>query len=300
MPASPRADLYQEVTDRIIRDLEGGIVPWVQPWSADACGATMPRNITTGRKYSGVNVILLWVAQHMAGFRSQRWLTFRQAIGAGGAVRKGERGTTVCYADRFTPGGKSEDPDARTVPFLKRFTVFNVEQCDGLPDAFTAPAALLPEREAIPAGDALLSATRADIRIGGDKAFYAPKPDFIAMPPKHAFAEQTDWYSVAFHETIHWSGSEKILNRDLKGRFGDSRYSAEELIAEIESAFLAAELGISPTLRHADYIGSWLNTMKSDRKAIFTAARLASQAADYVLSLRDGTACPDEPAALAA
>ena len=288
-----RGSLYQEVTDRIIAELEAGRVPWVQPWGGAKASLGLPRNAATGRRYSGVNILILWGAVIEKGFAGQSWLTFRQALDLGGNVRKGERGTTVCYADRFIPKTEIEraqrdgdDPEA--IPFLKRFSVFNVDQCDGLPDgAFDGPAPL-PERQIIPDAEALIAATGADFRIGGDKAFYVPSLDYIQVPPQPAFFQQIDYYRTCFHELGHWSGAKTRLDRDLSGRFGSNPYAREELVAEMASAFICASLTIAPTVRHADYLGEWLDILRADNRAIFRTASHASKAADFILAFRGG------------
>jgi antirestriction protein ArdC len=284
-----RASLYGEVTTRVIAELEAGRLPWVQPWDSAACGCTMPHNAGTGRRYSGINVLILWAAVVAGGYASQRWLTYAQAQAAGGNVRRGEKGTVVCYADRFTPKGEAaravdEDRDARQIAFLKRFTVFNIDQCEGLPEALT----VAPERpvslKILPQVQALIEASGADIRIGGDKAYYAASGDFIVVPPPSAFAEPINWHRTALHELGHWSGHGNRLDRNQRGPFGSADYAREELIAEMTSAFACASLSIQPTVRHADYIGSWLAVLREDDKAIFRAASAASKAADYLLA----------------
>ncbi|MEE4450529.1 ArdC family protein [Novosphingobium resinovorum] len=288
--AQPRVNLYDEVTQKIIGELEQGRFPWVQPWDSRVAGSPgLPRNALTGRNYSGVNVLLLWSAAIDGGHASQSWLTFRQALEAGGNVRKGERGITVVYADRFIPEAEktraiASGEDAKAVPFLKRFTVFNVAQCEGLREGLASDSAPLPEREIIPQAEALIKATGADIRIGGSKAFYAPGPDYIQVPPQPAFRDQINYYRTVFHELSHHSGARHRLNRDLSGRFGSKPYAREELCAEISAAFICAALGIVPTVRHADYVGSWLEVVKEDNRAIFRAASHASKAADYILA----------------
>lgn len=284
-----RWNLYAEVTERVIAELEQGRLPWVQPWDAAACGCTMPANAATGRRYSGINVLILWAAVIEGGFASQRWLTYRQAAAAGGNVRKGERGTTVCYADRFTPKGeeekaRDEEREARTVAFLKRFTVFNVEQCEGLPGELTHTPEPLAEADILPQVQALIDASGADFRIGGGHAYYAPKDDYVAVPPPAAFHEPVNWYRTALHELGHWTGHPSRLDRNQRGRFGSADYAREELVAEMASAFACASLSIRPTVRHADYVGSWLAVLREDEKAIFRAASAASKAADYLLA----------------
>jgi antirestriction protein ArdC len=295
--AKPRASLYDEVTQRIIAELEAGRLPWVQPWDASPAPLGLPRNAATGRSYSGINILILWGAVIERGYASQNWLTFRQARQAGGCVRRGERGVGIFYADRFTPESEKEraretGEDPREIPFLKRFTVFNVAQCDGLPDRMRAAVAPLPERETVAVAEALIAATGADFRIGGNQAFYSPADDFVQVPPQPAFRHQIDYYRTALHELGHWTGHSSRLARDLSGGFGSESYAREELCAELASAFLCAALSIQPTVRHADYIGSWLEVLRGDSHAIFRAASHASKAADFLLAFRE------EPAAL--
>ena len=285
-----RANLYDEVTARIVSELEAGRIPWVQPWSAAACsGPSLPRNALTGRPYSGVNVLLLWGAVMAGGYPSQSWLTFRQAREAGGCVSKGERGQTVVYADRFTPEAEKaraarEGGDAKTVPFLKRFTVFNIAQCEGLRSGLALDPAPLPEREIMPVAEEVIAASGVEFRVGGPKAFYVPSADFVAVPPQPAFFEQINYYRTCLHELTHATGHAKRLARDLANGFGTKGYAREELVAELGSAFLCAALGIVPTVRHADYIASWLEVLREDNRAIFRAASQASKAADWLLA----------------
>lgn len=299
---SPRATLYDDVTAKVIVQLEAGTFPWVQPWGSPGAAAPgLPRNALSGRTYSGVNVLLLWGAAVEGGHAAQRWLTFRQAIKAGGAVRKGERGTMLVYADRFTPETEKEraretGENAKVVPFLKRFTVFNLDQCEGLNGIAPEPAPP-PECEQVPRAEALIRATGADFRIGGDRAFYHPPSDFVQVPPQPAFFAPIDYYRTALHELTHWTGHPTRLRRDQSGRFGTAAYAREELAAEMGSAFLCAALGIVPTVRHADYLANWLSVLRHDNRAIFRAASQASKAADFLLAF---TPPEDGPAASAA
>jgi antirestriction protein ArdC len=290
-----RTSLYQEITTKIIDELEAGRVPWVQPWGTSAVQAplTMPRNATTGRRYSGINVLILWGAVVQHGFPSQCWLTFRQALGLGGNVRKAERGTTVVYADRFIPDderrrARETGDDAVAIPFLKRFTVFNVAQCEGLPDDLIVVQPPVPEGLIIPDVEALIRASGVDLRLGGDKAFYAPALDYIQTPRPESYFEPINWHRTALHELGHWSGHPSRLARDLTGGFGSKCYAREELCAEMTSAFCCATLGIVPTVRHADYIGTWLEVLREDNRAVIRAASAASKAADYLLAFRPG------------
>lgn len=288
--AHDRASLYDDITDKIIGELEAGRLPWVQPWGTAAAKAplAMPRNASTGRAYSGINVLILWGAVIEQGYPGQSWLTFRQALSLGANVRKGERGATVVYADRFIPDdekrrAREAGEDAQAIPFLKRFTVFNTAQCEGLPDGLMAlvppPAPGLIE----PRVEALINATGIDFRIGGNRAFYAPGPDFVQVPPPQAYFEPINWHRTALHELGHATGHASRLGRDLSGSLGTKKYAFEELVAEINAAFCCASIGIVPTVRHADYIGSWLEVLREDNRAIVRAASQASKAADYLL-----------------
>jgi antirestriction protein ArdC len=330
----PRSGLYDDVTARIVADLEAGTFPWAQPWGqtwdqpqtrGQTSGRTrgqsgggvpqgavlgLPRNAGTGKTYSGINVLILWGELFDMGFASQNWLTFRQALGMGGRVRKGEHGVTVCYADKFIPktGRNSEgrdgapvregDREEEAVPFLRRYTVFNVAQCDNLPAQCLVPATGLPEREIVPRAEALAAATLADIRTGGAHAFYMPSEDRIQIPPQPAFFDQINYYRTLFHELGHWTGHASRLNRDLTGAFGSKLYACEELAAEMTAAFVCASLSIQPTVRHADYLGTWLDVLRADNRAIFRAASKASKAADFILACHPvAPAAPDEGAA---
>jgi antirestriction protein ArdC len=227
--------LHDTVTARIIAELEQGRFPWVQPWASSSGGTPLglPQNASTGRTYSGINILLLWAAAIEQGRPSQCWLTYLQAVALGGNVRKGEKGTTVVYADTFVPKAEqakasASGEDARRVGFLKRFTVFHVEQCEGLPADPDAPQ--LPGRtEVLSHVDAAIAATGADIRIGGDMAFYSPSHDFIQVPPQQAYFEPIDWYRTVLHELGHLSGHSSRLNRDFSGPARNSSLNCAQL-----------------------------------------------------------------------
>jgi antirestriction protein ArdC len=236
----------------------------------------MPQNAATGRPYSGINIPILWGEASTKGYPSHTWLTFRQAFEMKACVRKGEKGTMVVFTKRIA---RDEDDERGSISMLKTFYVFNVSQIEGLQ---TAPIPISDPIVGFETADAFVAATKADIRIGGSKACFVPSMDFIAVPPREAFEEPCRFYSTLLHETGHWSGHEKRLKRDLNSRFGTKAYAAEELIAELTAAFLCAHLGIEGSLRHADYIGSWIGLLKEDRRAIFTAAGQASKAANFL------------------
>jgi antirestriction protein ArdC len=292
-----RASLYDDVTGTIIAQLEAGCFPWVQPWSSAAAVPGLPRNAISGRAYSGVNVLILWSAVIDGCYPSQHWLTFRQALAAGGCVRKGERGQTIFYADRFTPDdtgetivpqgeaqGQASGAEPRSIPFLKRFVVFNAAQCDGLPAKLAADVVPLPLCEQQDRAAALIAASGADFRIGGARAFYDVTGDYVQVPPQAAFPDQLDFVRTAYHELGHWAGGKARLARDQSGKHGSALYAREELCAELAAAFVCAALGIVPSVRHAEYLCEWLAILRADNRAIFKAASGASKAADYLLA----------------
>ncbi|MGQ3141166.1 ArdC family protein [Rhizobium oryzihabitans] len=294
-----RTSLYDEITGKIIGELEAGRVPWVQPWGTAAAKAplAMPRNAATSRHYSGINVLILWGAVVEHGFPGQSWLTFRQALGLGGNVRKGERGTTVVYADRFVPDdekrrARETGEDAQAIPFLKRFTVFNAAQCENLPDDIATVAPPPPPGLVEPQVEALIRSTGIDFRIGGNRAFYVPALDYVQVPPPQAYFEPINWHRTALHELGHATGHPSRLGRDMTGAFGTKKYAFEELVAEMNAAFCCASLGIVPTVRHADYLGSWLEVLREDNRAIVRAASQASKAADWLLAHAPETDAP--------
>lgn len=297
-----RQSLYAAVTNKIVRELEAGRFPWVQPWGKANALLGLPQNGSTGRRYSGINILILWGAVIEAGFAEQAWVTFRQALALGGGVRKGERGTTVVFANRFVPknadggaflGGAQLPSPAqdgqerdRSIPFLKRFTLFNIEQCDGLPTELYAQAPPVPEGLILPDADALIRATGAKFRIAGDRAFYDPANDTVVVPPPQSFFEPINWHRTAFHELAHWTGHASRLAREQSGANGSKAYAREELVAEMAAAFVCASLHITPTVRHADYLGEWLTILREDSRTIFRTASAASKAADYLLAYR--------------
>jgi antirestriction protein ArdC len=286
MAIAIKRDLYSEVTSRILAELEAGAAPWVKPWSATP-GQNVPQNAVSNRPYSGCNVVLLWLTRRN-GWATPRFLTFKQAQEVGGSVRKGERGTKVYFVKQLRVTESKEGEEAeRLVPMMREYTVFNVAQCEGLPASVVEgkPARVRnPDtRDAI--ADEFLAATRAVIREGGGEAYFAPGADFLSMPAFAAFKGADHFYGVAFHELAHWTGHKTRLDRDLKGRFGQAAYAAEELIAELGAAFLAAEFSFDGDVRHAGYIANWITLLRSDKRAFFTAASKAQAAADYLRGL---------------
>src|SRR5256885_2721713 len=291
-----KRDLYADVSARIVAELERGAAPWVKSWSATP-GLNVPQNAVSNRPYSGCNVVLLWLARNR-GWATPRFLTFKQAQEAGGHVRKGEHGTKVYFVKQLqVKDGDGEEIETRLVPMLREYTVFNVDQCDGLPDSIRAGKPMRvrnPDTRDVLA-DEFLRSTGADIREGHGEACYVPSHDFISMPAFQAFKGADHFYNVTFHELTHWTGHKSRLDRDLKTRFGARHYAAEELVAELGAAFLSAEFGFDGDVRNAGYIATWIELLKADKRAFFTVCSKASKAADYLRGLALA-----EPAAVAA
>jgi antirestriction protein ArdC len=293
-----KRDLYSDVTARILQSLEAGAVPWKQTWkngaTSTASGLSLPINAATNRPYSGVNVLLLWMS---ADEGTPRYLTFNQAKEAGGNVRKGEHGRKVYFFKPLTVKDKASGED-KQIPLLREYTVFNVAQCENLPESvmsgkITAP---LNQHEREDAAEQFIRSTGADFREGMGKPCYIPSRDIVSMPSFAAFRTQTSFYSVAFHELLHWTGAKHRLDRDFSGRFGTRAYAAEELVAELGAAFINAEFGFDEEVQNAAYLATWIQLLKDDSRAIFTAASKASKAAEFLR----GLALADEPVAIAA
>lgn len=283
-------DLHQEVTDRIIAELEAGVPPWVQPWARASSSIDLPRNAVTDRRYCGINILLLWHAACRGGYPTHCWLTFRQARLAGGRVRKGERGTSMVFVRRHADADETDLDVARRHPmFLRRFTVFNVAQCDGLDPRFTSSPTpdVVPDGDIHEAVDEIFMASGLQTTNGAAEAFYSSWDDMIHMPGRNWFDDPIDRERIFLHELIHATGHASRLDRDLQNLFGTPGYAREELVAELGSAFLCAEIGIPPTLRHASYIESWLEVLRDDKKAIFKAASAASRATAWLLDQRE-------------
>jgi antirestriction protein ArdC len=287
-----RQDPYSTITNQILADLAQGVTPWTKPWAAGHAAGPVSRPLRHSfEPYSGINTLVLWGTAVERGYGAPIWMTFRQALELGGAVRKGETGTMVVYANRITrqeTNDRGEDVE-RSIPFLKAYKVFNVEQIDGLPERFRAAPPTLPESQRIARADAFLAATGAQVVHGGDMACYELIGDRIRLPVFGAFQSAHDYYATRGHETIHWTRHPSRLDRDFgRKAFGDAGYAREELVAELGAAFLCADLGVDlrPRADHAAYIGCWLTVLAGDKRAIFTAAAHAQRAVDYLKGLQ--------------
>jgi antirestriction protein ArdC len=285
-----KTDIYQRITDKIVHQLESGVRPWMQPWSAGADGGRIirPRRFN-GQPYNGINVVMLWSAADEKGYHSPTWMTFKQALEFEAHVRKGEQGTLVVYADkilRTETNTETGEEAERAIPFMKGYTVFNVEQIEGLPAHFYAK----PEPKSEPVAriahaDEFFTATGAQIVHGGSRAFYAPSDDTIHLPCIDCFHDAESYYATLAHEATHWTRHPSRLNRDLgRKRWGDEGYAMEELVAELGSAFLSADLDLTPGVRddHASYIASWIKVLKNDKCAVFAAVSHAQRAVDFL------------------
>ena len=292
-----KTDLYKHVTDQIVSSLEQGVRPWTRPWSAEHAAGRITRPLrANGLAYQGINVLVLWGEAVVKGYSAPIWMTFRQALELNAHVRKGERGSTVVYASKITRTGKDQqtgEDTAETIPFLKSYTVFNVEQIEGLPAHFHAiaePRLDLVQR--IERAESFFANTKADIRNGGNMAYYNIDRDFVQMPPFEAFRDAESYYASLAHECTHWTRHKSRLDRDMgRRKWGDAGYAMEELVAELGSAFLCADLDLTPEVRedHAAYISGWLEVLKNDKRAIFSAAAHAQKAADYLMRLQPET-----------
>ncbi|MET4689492.1 antirestriction protein ArdC [Sinorhizobium fredii] len=253
-------DTYQRITDAVIEQLEAGTKPWIRPWRGNSRGSLVPRRVT-GEAYRGINVLMLWLASELAGYEENTWLTYRQAQEFGGQVRKGEKGALVVKYGTFAPKER-EDADDRGIPYLKGYTVFNVEQIENLSQEFYRPTEQLPTTPAphLEAVETFVRNTGAVITYDGATACFRPTADDILLPDRARFVDEVHLYSTLLHEMTHWSGAKHRLDRDLSGRFGTESYAMEELVAELSASFLCADLGVAhdPRGNTASYLESWL------------------------------------------
>jgi antirestriction protein ArdC len=291
-----KKDIYSKITDQIVSELEKGVRPWLKPWNAEHAEGCITRPLrANGIPYRGINVVMLWSAAMAKGYAAPQWMTFKQALELNAHVRKGETGSLVVYASKITRTETDEgtgEESERDIPFLKGYMVFNVEQIEGLPAQFyPKPAPRSEELLRIERAEAFFAATNAVIRHSGTQAYYNIGSDHVQMPPFEIFRDAESYYATLAHESTHWTRHEKRLNREFdRKRFGDEGYAMEELVAELGSAFLCADLELTPEVRddHASYLASWLKVLKNDPRAIFTAASHAQRAADFLNGLQPG------------
>jgi antirestriction protein ArdC len=280
-----KKSIYEEITEKIIDALEAGVAPWVRPWETAQYGQY--RNAVTDRPYRGINVMLLNLATMTKGFVDPRWLTFRNAEMLGGHVRKGEKGVGIVFWKFIDTENKNKDSiedgddDQKIIPLARLYTVFNIEQCDGI-ELSSLKKSVCAGHKINEEAEKILSLP--NLKHGGDKAYYSQSRDLIVMPVREAFENLDFYFSTFYHEILHWSGHPDRLNREFGARFGDHCYAFEELVAEIGAALLGAGTGIPfENMHHPEYINFWLQILQKNNRAIFTAAAKAQVAADYVL-----------------
>jgi antirestriction protein ArdC len=282
-----KKDIYERVTEVIVRAIEEGAGTYKMPWRTSGGFPNSPVNAVSKRPYRGVNILVLWATAQAKGYKSGTWATYRQWQELGAQVRKGEKSANVVFwkffdrEDETQDNGGENEKSARRIPMARDYFVFNSEQVDG----YLAPEAQKATRhDRIESAEAFFRNLGIEVKPGGNRACYIPDTDSIHMPAFEAFKEPLFYYSVLSHESTHWSGAKHRLDRDLSGRFGSDAYAVEELVAELGSAFLCAELGLptDPRQDHAPYIASWLNVLRNDKRAIFTAAGKAQQAVDWM------------------
>lgn len=260
-------DAYQTITDSILKSLEEGVPAWVRPWSS----LSAPHNAISHKNYSGINRLILGMSNH----KKTGWLTYNQAKGAGGQVRKGEKSTTVILFKQIKVEKQGDD---KMIPLMRAFNVFNVEQIDNL-QLKDANKPIL-EFSGNTLADKLLS--KAIIEHGGSEACFIPSLDRINIPIKSDFKTESDYYATALHELTHWTGHASRLDRVKGNKFGDESYAFEELVAELGASFLCSDCSIDGKLQHENYIASWIKVLKSDKKAIFNASSQARKSCEYL------------------
>ncbi|BDI32575.1 hypothetical protein CCAX7_46260 [Capsulimonas corticalis] len=297
-----RADVYTRITDQIIKAIEAGAQTCTMPWHAPDIALAIPRNAMTQKAYRGVNIVALLAEAQAHHYPEAKWATYRQWSDLGYQVNKGEKSACAVFWKPLDidATGKSESdhvtedadtPQSRWV--ARAFALFNIAQTANYEPPVTQPPR--PGHERIAEIEHFIKALGPDIRHGGNRAFYRPATDHIQMPPFNCFVDPFSYYSTLTHEVTHWTGHTSRLNRELKTRFGTESYAAEELIAELGSAFLCADLGLSSESRpeNAAYIDNWLTVLKRDTRAIFAAASYAQRAVDFMHDLRGAAPQPE-------
>lgn len=296
-PARDIKAVYQEITDEVIALLERGVAPWAKPWATGPMEAGAQRNGTSGRRYSGINVLLTMMQMRS----TPRWYTFKQAKGLGGSVRKGEKSTRILFYKTITREEENDrgEMEERSFGVPRVFRVFNADQIEWPEGSEHAPASEsqapilteLGDLSAFADAQRLFDASGAVLTHGGGRAFYDPNTHSITMPEPTSFESAEAYFAVLLHELTHWTA--RHVDREVKfTAFGTPAYAREELVAELGAAFMGAHVGIRGRLEHASYIQSWLKVLREDNRAIFRAAREAQIAADWCLERANISAEP--------
>jgi antirestriction protein ArdC len=277
-------DPMQEFASLIIAELENGVKPWVRPWDTDKAGGPQaPFNPATGKRYHGINVLILGMDLRAFQSGDPRWMTYQQARENDWQVKKGERSTTIFFTKSYESDHEESEDSRKIVRVFRHHAVFHASQIEGIP-AYAAPSIEEAPWTRPEASEIIMKNSGAIVRIGGDRAFYCPETDHIQVPPDHAFLGPEEFAAAELHELAHWTGHPSRLNRDLRNRFGSSAYAMEELRAELASAFVANEIGIPTDIpHHASYIASWIKALKDDKREIFRAAADAQRIANMEL-----------------
>lgn len=295
MATTPDNNAMQDFADRIIAELEKGVKPWVRPWDPEKAGGPQaPFNPTTGRRYHGINVLILGMDLRAFQSGDPRWMTYQQAHEKHWQIRKGEKSTTIFFTKPFEVNDEDSEDGKKSIRVLRHYSVFHASQIDGIPE-YKVPGVEAAPWACPEAADIILKNSGAIVRVGGDRAFYSPATDHIQLPPMNAFRGPPEFAATALHELAHWTGHSSRLNRDMENRFGSAAYAMEELRAELASAFIASELGIPTEIpRHASYIANWLKPLKEDKREIFRAAADAQRIADMELGFHPAYAAQVE------
>jgi antirestriction protein ArdC len=292
--ATEQRDVYARVTSQIVNAIEQGVSNWRMPWHTSGKFAFSPINVTSKKPYRGINTLCLWTAAQSKGYERGEWATYQQWQERKAQVRKGEKATLVVFWKFANSSAETDDGDdapksGSHLLFTRGYSVFNAAQVDGYTPKSDPDT---PIEQRIESAEQFFSRINARVVHQGNRAFYSPDTDSITLPPFPAFFTPLDYYGTRAHETGHWTSAAGRCNRELGKRFGDNAYSVEELIAELTAAFVCAHLGLSsePRPDHAQYIASWLRVLKADKRAIFTAASKAQQAADFMIQQAERTA----------
>jgi len=289
-------DVYRRITSQIVASLEQGVRPWVKPWNAEHAAGRITQPLRFNfRPYSGINILSLWMSAGAKGFGAPIWMTFRQAVELNAHVRKGETGSLVVYANAITRTERDEktgEDVEREIPYLKGYTVFNIEQIEGLPAHYYAKAVpKLDPVARIDRAENFFAASKATIRHGGNRAYNAQDVAYVLLPPFECIRDAESYYSTLAHELTHWTKHPSRLARDFgRKQWGDEGYAQEELVAELGAAFLCADLELAsePREENASYAANWLEILRDDTHFIFKAAAHAQRAADYLASFNRG------------
>ena len=290
--ANEKRDVYERVTSQIINAIEQGVNNWRMPWHTSGKFAFSPINVASKKPYRGINTVCLWAAAQAKGYERGEWGTYQQWQERGAQVRKGEKATLVVFWKFANNAAETDDDTPKSgsrLLFTRGYSVFNAAQVDGYTPKADPDT---PIEQRVESADQFFGRINARVVHMGNRAFYSPDTDSITLPPFAAFFAPLDYYGTRAHETGHWTARADRCNRELGKRFGDNAYSMEELIAELTAAFTCAHLGLSsePRPDHAQYIASWLRVLKADKRAIFTAANKAQQAADFLIQQSERTA----------